>query len=316
MRAYLLSLGLLAMTALCLATTVEPWFQSWEGNRSQSGNLLQVAFGDGRRLFAKHVFTKADAYFHNGYYPTIYDSNEGYEKAHIAEDRHEEGGHEKEEANFLGGPMDWIDRFGRNFYPSRHTHIGDADCEDSNCQHEKQHEAHDGACDHKDHDHGHKEEKSTAKASGEREILPWLRLSAELDPERTETYVVSAYWLRRAMNKSNEAQQFLREGLRANPGDSELLYELGCIHHEDRNDPVLARNLWELALNNLPAWQQRRGQTNLLLHAQVLGHLATLEEKQTNYARAIAHLSALKEFSPNRDSIAKWIDHVKAKQSQ
>ena len=316
MRAYLLSLGLLAMTAFCLATVVEPWFQGWGGNRSQSGNLLQVALGDGRKLFAKHVFTKADAYFHNGYYPTIYDNNEGYRKAHIVEDMNKAGAEAEEDKNFLGQPMDWIDRFGRNFYPSRHTHLGDSDCRDCAGHHDKNHEDHGEACNHEDHDHGHHEETSAAKASGEREILPWLRLSAELDPEHTETYVVSAYWLRRSMNKSKEAQQFLREGLRANPGDSELLYELGCIQDEDRNDPVLARNLWELALNNLPAWQQRRGQTNLLLHAQVLGHLATLEAKQTNYARAIAHLSALKEFSPNRDSIAKWIDDVKAKQGQ
>jgi len=302
MRAYLLSLGLLAMTAFCLATTVEPWFQSWGGNRSQSGNLLQVALGDGRKLFAKHVFTKADAYFHNGYYPTIYDNNQGYEKAHIVEDMQKAGGDEEGESNFLGKPMDWIDRFGRNFYPARHTHLGDSGCGSSCCQRKQ---------DAPEHGHDH-----PAEGGQEREILPWLRLSAELDPERTETYVVSAYWLRRSMNKSMEAQQFLREGLRANPGDSELLYELGCIHDEDRKDPLLARNLWELALNNLPAWQQRRGQTNLLLHAQLLGHLATLEEKQTNYARAVAHLSALKEFSPNRDSIAKWIDDVKAKQGQ
>ena len=319
MRAYLLSLGLLAITAFCLATTVEPWFQGWAGNRNQSGNLLQVAFGDGRRLFAKHVSTKADAYFHNGYYPTIYDNNEGYEKAHIVEDMHKAG--EEAGGNFLGEPMDWIDRFGRNFYPSRHTHLGDSDCGSGCCHHEKDHEDHDEGCTHKDHDQGEHDheghgKKPAAKSPAEREILPWLRLSAELDPERTETYVVSSYWLRRSMNKSSEAQQFLREGLRANPGDSELLYELGCIHDEDRHDPVLARNLWELALNNLPAWQQRRGQTNLLLYAQVLGHLATLEEKQTNYARAIAHLSALKEFSPNRDSIAKWIEDVKAKQEK
>ena len=306
MRAYLLSLGLLAMTAFCLATTVEPWFQGWAGNRNQSGNLLQVAFGDGRRLFANQAFTKADTYFHNGYYPTIYDNNEGYEKAHIVEDMHKQSEEEEEEANFLGKPKDWIDRFGRNFYPARHTHLGDSGCGSSCCQRKK---------DEPEHDHVHAEEKK-ATGAPEREILPWLRLSAELDPERTETYVVSSYWLRRSMNKSREAQQFLREGLRANPGDSELLYELGCIHDEDRNDPVFARNLWELALNNLPAWQQRRGQTNLLLHAQVLGRLATLEEKQTNYTRAITHLSALKEFSPNRDSIAKWIEDVKAKQSK
>ena len=128
MRAYFLSLGLLGllvMLAFSLATKLEPWFQGWAGNRATSANLLQVALGDSRRLFAKHFFVKADAYFHNGYYPTIYDNKEDYTKVHIAEDMHEEAEEEKA-ANFLGKPRDWIDAFSRNFYPTRHTHLGDA----------------------------------------------------------------------------------------------------------------------------------------------------------------------------------------------
>ena len=122
MRAYLLALSLLAVVAVSLATSLEPWFQSWAGSRSQSGSPIQVALGDSRKLFAKHVFFKADAYFHNGYYPTIYDNNQGYEKAHIVEDMHESG--EESEPNFLGKPRDWVDAFSRHFYPTRHTHLG------------------------------------------------------------------------------------------------------------------------------------------------------------------------------------------------
>src|SRR6185436_11333355 len=103
MRAYL-HFSLLAVVAFSLATTLEPWFQGWAGNRAQSSSLVQVALGDSRKLFAKHVFLKADAYFHNGYYPTIYDNNQGFEKAHIVEDMHESG--EEREANFLGKPLD------------------------------------------------------------------------------------------------------------------------------------------------------------------------------------------------------------------
>ena len=56
-------------------------------------------------------------------------------------------------------------------------------------------------------------EHTHLEGGNEREILPWLRLSAELDPQRVETYTVAAYWLR-AVGKMVEAEHFLREGLR------------------------------------------------------------------------------------------------------
>src|SRR5437667_4857091 len=65
------------------------------------------------------------------------------------------------------------------------------------------------------------------ESSDVREILPWLRLSAELDPNSVRTYTVAAYWLRERMGKVAEAEQFLREGLRANPGSYAILFELG-----------------------------------------------------------------------------------------
>src|SRR5262245_54056832 len=108
MRFHGLFLGLLLVVNLCLATWLEPWFQNWSGSRTQSDNLLQVVLGDGRRLFAAHFFAKADAYYHNGFYPTIYDLKEGFDKNHIAGAQSE---HAEEEANFLGEPLDWLDRF-------------------------------------------------------------------------------------------------------------------------------------------------------------------------------------------------------------
>ncbi len=295
MRAYLLSLSALGVVAFSLATSVEPWFQTWAGSRAQSSSLLQVALGDSRRLFAKHVFFKADAYFHNGYYPTIYDNNQGYEKAHLVEDMHASG--EEKEPNFLGKPKDWIDAFSRHFYPTRHTHLGEAD-------------GHEEPGAHQGHDHGEEHERG---GDEQREILPWLRLSAELDPERVETYVVSAYWLRTAMKKVDEAEQFLREGLRANPGDYEILFELGCIYNENRHDPERARNLWELGLKN---WREREsGKTdpNIFVYARTLGSLATLEETQGNYGRALELLETLKSISPNREAIEKWMAGLRGK---
>src|SRR5438309_1796727 len=82
---------------------------------------------------------------------------------------------------------DWIERFGRHFLITQHSHLS---------------------------------------GGNEREILPWLRFSAELDPQRVETYTVAAYWLR-SMGKIVEAERFLRDGLLANPGSPEILFELG-----------------------------------------------------------------------------------------
>src|SRR5262245_55449751 len=111
MRPYLLLLSVLLTINVSFATRLEPWFQSWSGSRTKSDNLVAVALGDSRRLFARHAFTKADVYLHSGYYPSIFDSKEDFEKAHATKDDGKPA-HEDEDGNdFLGKPRDWIDRF-------------------------------------------------------------------------------------------------------------------------------------------------------------------------------------------------------------
>src|SRR4051812_22412896 len=219
---------LLGVSAFSLSTWLQPWFQSWAGNRSKSTDILTVALGDSRRLFAKHFYVKADAYFHSGYYPTIFDNQPESAKLHIASSQ---SGHGDEQASaFLGGPRDWIDRFSRHFYPSKHHHLG----EDAGHNHHEGEEHH----------------EEGAGEGEERELLPWLKLSAELDPQRPETYVVTSYWLRSRLGSVDQAEKFLREGLQNNPGHYEILFELGRIYYENRKDPTRARNVWELALKD------------------------------------------------------------------
>ncbi len=308
MRAYLLSLFLLGLVAFSLATTLEPWFQSWEGNRTQSQNVLQVALGDSRRMFARHFYVTADAYFHNGYYPTIYDSKEGFDEKAITGQEHS---HTEECAeDFLGKPKDWIDAFSRHFYPARHTHLGDSGCGHSCCQRGTSGSAQhtEGSHDHDhDHDHGH-----AGKGSGlEREILPWLRLSAEMDPQRIETYAVGAFWLRGKVGNSAAAEQFLREGLRANPGDPEILYGIGSIYFEDHKDVARARNVLELALHQWREREARKPEPNRLLGGQILNQLGLLERQEGNNERAIQHYTLLKQVSPSKASVQEWIDYLK-----
>jgi len=298
-----LILGLLFALCLSLGSALGSWFQGWSGGRNQSANVLNALIGDSRRMFANHFFAKADAYFHSGYYPTIFDSQKREEESHLAgghepageegelhqhdenckHDESDEPGHQhdascnhddSEEASFLGKPKDWIDRFSRNFYPVHHSHL---------------------------------------EKGGERELLPWLRVSAELDPQRVETYTIAAYWLRSRLGKVKEAEQFLREGLRANPGSCEIYFELGRIHAEDLKEPAMARNLWEIALRKWAAQEKAGEKPDGFVFQEITGNLAKLALNENDFEQAIYYLKFLKQKSPTPDRIEAQIQELELK---
>lgn len=282
-------LSLLLALCFSLATYLQPRFQNRAGSLSQSDNVLAVLIGDSRRLFANHFFVKADVYFHSGYYPTIFDEGKlhenspmrettgGHEGEKHGESNHKDHDHDDHAAgeNFLGKPKDWIDRFSRHFFLSEHTHL--------------------------------------EKEGDEREILPWLRISAALEPTRVETYTVAAFWLRNRLGKVTEAEQFLREGLRANPDNCEIYFALGQVADENRNDTDRARNLYELALTKWNQQEAGKEEPNILLHQQIVVRLARMEESAGRWNDSIHYLELLKKHSPYPDQIQKQIEEVKLK---
>jgi tetratricopeptide (TPR) repeat protein len=271
------------MAAFALAPSLESRFRQWSQRKALPRGFLAALMGDSRRLFANHFFTQSDVYLHGGYYPTIFDRPaEDHPDDGDEHHNHEEPGQLHGPAcehDFLGKPRNWLDAFGRHFFPSRHTHLGEG--------------------------------KTTAADA--REILPWIKLAAELDPQKVDTYTVGAYWLRQ-MGKNEEALQFLREGQRANPESSEILFDLGCCY-EERRDNDAARRLWELAWRR---WQaQQNGQPGpspeeRLLGAQILGRLARAEAREQQRDKAVHYLELLKLISPRPDEIQKRIEEVKA----
>lgn len=303
-----LALLLLAI-ALSLVTSLEPWFQSWAGSRTGSANLLSVALGDSRRLFAKHFYVKADAYFHSGYYPSIFDNRPTEDKLHMAASAGA-GNAQHDDLPDPGKPRDWIDRFSRHFYPSVHTHLGEAKC-CSHDHHEDNH-VHDPECNHGEDDHNDHSAGAGPKRE-ERELLPWLKLAATLDPDRPETYVTASFWLRSQLGKVAEAEQFLREGLQHIPGEPELLFELGRIYRENHKDSARARTILQGALQQWRKTRTLETPEDRLLYAQILVNLAQVETEQKNLAKAIEHLQALLAVTPNKDSIEKWIAELSQK---
>jgi tetratricopeptide (TPR) repeat protein len=268
---------LLGVACLCLATVIQPRAAHWL-DRGDAASVWKVIFGDGRRIFANHFFVKADVIFHSGYYPSIFDSTQApKDSKHMTTSEGEPEAEEHErKMNFLGPPKDWIEAFGRNFLVTEHTHL---------------------------------------ENGNEKEILPWLRLSAEMDPQRIDTYTVAAYWLRSRLGKVDEAERFLRDGLRANPRNPELLFELGVLEYENHNDMDRARNLWELSLRR---WQeQAAGQKDpdLTMLEKIAIHLARLEEKTGNLKSALHYLELAQKVSPNAEGMQKEVEEMKAKVS-
>jgi tetratricopeptide (TPR) repeat protein len=268
------TLAVLLALAFTLATGLVLTADNWS-SRAKSDNLFGMLFGDGRKLFANQFFTMADVYFHNGYYPSIFDKNSGEEKVIVAAS-HGKKESEEEEKNedFFGRPKDWIDAFGRHFRISQHTHL-------------EQH--------------------------NEREILPWLRLAADLDPQKIETYTVGAFFLREHLGRPDQAEAFLREGLRHNPDSCEILFELGRVYHDSNHDLERARNVWLLGVKKFLRRPPEQQKDDKLIYEELVVNLAHLEDEAGNYGVAISWLRAAQQVSPAPDALQKQIDDLQQK---
>lgn len=288
-----------------------------EDDQSRPG-ILKALLGDSRRLFANHFFVKADQYFHAGYYPSIFDqaamqakgAGSAVATGAVTGDAH------AGEVEWMVEPRDWIERFSRNFFPSEHIHLDDGgddhdhdgDGVPDHAPDEHDHDAHGHAHDH-GHSHGHDDHDDDAGSSGSKigEILPWLRIAAELDPNQVETYITASYWLRQRMDRVAEAEAFVRDGLRANPKSYELTFELGRIQLEHHHDVARARNLFTLALRYWNESQRLAPEPDNFMLAQILVQLSNVERKEGNTARAIELLRELRRISPNPEGIDQLI---------
>ncbi len=272
--------ALLLTLAFGLAAWLGPRLEVQFPERADLDDPLAVLLGDTRQLFANSFFVKADAYFHSGYYPTIFDNNAPFKTPHIGEDSGTmESKNSGDETTVFGHPHNWVERFELNFFPSYHTHL----------------------------DQGGVDGEGATEV---KEIMPWLKISAELDAHRVETYLVTAYWLRNRMHKVNEAEQFLRDGLRANPDNAALLFELGQLYFESRNQPGQARNLYLAALDSWGRENSGNPEPDKFLLSHILSSLAKLEGHEGNNAKAIRYFKMLKPISPSPDSIQKRIDEL------
>ena len=266
-----LVLALMLTACFTLATGME-LRTGMKSNLAKSDNVFSVLLGDGRRLFANEFFTMADVYYHSGYYPSVFDLREEGTKEIVAESHgHTDSPEDELKEDFLGKPKDWIDRFGRHFRITEHTHL---------------------------------------EHSNEREILPWLRLAADMDPQKIETYTVGSFFMRTHLNRPREAEAFLREGLRNNPNSYEILFELGQLYDENDHDIGRARDVWQLALRRWLQQDPPAQKENKLGFEQITVHLAQLERGAGNWQQAIKWFQAVQKVAPDPNALQQRIDEI------
>lgn len=273
-------LVLLLVICFSLAAWLEPRHEARLDHGAPADSVLASFLGDGRQMVADIFYVQADVYFHSGYYPSVFD------QARQAEEKDSDVSHPEEtnaptEEGFLGPPKDWIDRFSRHFRPARHTHL---------------------------------------KGQQVAEMLPWMRLSADLDPHRIQTYIVTSYFLRNYLGKFHDAKLFLHAGLMANPKSTELRYELGQLYYQNYKDLPHARNVW---LGALQSWNQveapkplktetGEGERDVHLLGKILDGLANEELQAGRTNQAIEYFKEAKPTSPFPAQVQRRINELEA----
>lgn len=315
-RTFLLLAVALLVTCIGTAAALDKWFMAWAGSRAGDFNPLRIAIGDGQKIFAGHFYRKADVYFHSGMYPSIFDNNESFKTAHIGEDAGATGSKNTgDEEKFLGRSRDIIDRFSRNFFPSRHTHLDEGGASGAAHAHAA------GVANHEHDSDGQVIELAEGESGEVREILPWLKITQELDPENPLTYSVTAYWLRSRMNKIPEAETLLREGLRHLPNHPVLLFELGRIYYEpyptqqeaQRRDVARARHIWQQGVKSWQSYEANQPEPDVFILEQLLTHLAQLEQDAGDLPRALAYWERAHDVAPEREGIPQRIAELRGK---
>ena len=277
----------LLVCCFTLATVLDPQFQKIRAQRQDAtAGVLAALMGDSRRLFAREFFAMADAYFHSGFYPTIFDAKKPGGQLDLEEEAHDKpkGAKEHEqEWSFLGPPKDWIDRFGRHFYPTQHTHLNEGGSSG-------------------------KEDPGAV-----REILPWLELSADMDPHEIRTFLTAAYFLRTTLHKPEEAERFLRRGFRANPDSYEIPLDLGRVYLYNRKDPRVAHNIFMLARENWRRQEAAGKQPDPHAYEETLGEMVRADQAQGDLKEQLADMEELVRVAHAKEALQRDIDKLKAK---
>jgi tetratricopeptide (TPR) repeat protein len=145
-----------------------------------------------------------------------------------------------------------------------------------------------------------------AQGEGLKEIMPWLRLSTEMDPHNVDAYLTTAYWLGEGLRRGDLAMNVLLEAQRENPRDYRVLSARAQLFFRQRDDEQAGAlldagiGLWPSGLDP----QDRQCQLDL---AQMCSYRAFLHEMKGEREKALALFKRALLLSPDNKALARRV---------
>lgn len=135
-----------------------------------------------------------------------------------------------------------------------------------------------------------------------REIMPWLWMSVNADPQRVETYLVAAFWLVHGCDRPDLALDVLRAAAVNVPRHYEVYLEMGRVHLGMNDEQAAARAI-DAALAVWPSGQDPDGEQALYGRVNLLMLRASLYEMEGHADKAVRLWRSVLDLRPDRQGI-------------
>ena len=130
----------------------------------------------------------------------------------------------------------------------------------------------------------------------------------------SQTYTVTAFWLRERMNNVAEAEPVLHEGLRNCPDSYDILFELGRLYYESYHDRDAGAErlgsrraaVAEAGSGNAANRQAARHQTGGRLAERPTNLVETQKDNRLVMEQLTTHLGKLEEDADNLPQAIQW----------
>lgn len=134
------------------------------------------------------------------------------------------------------------------------------------------------------------------------EIMPWMRLTTQLDPQKVEAYLTMAYLLKR-LRRLSTAERVLLEAQSANPHDHRILEERARLAFQLGLDDKAAR-LLEVGIRLWPGPLDRDDPEAALELARMYSLRALLHEMRGEVQAALDDFRHALEYMPQNEALA------------
>ena len=135
-----------------------------------------------------------------------------------------------------------------------------------------------------------------------KEIVPWLYYAAKTDPHNVLAYTLTGYYLTFKLDKTDEAIEFLREGIKNNPDSWQVYAEMGVIYFQKLEDYAKAVRYLETAKKLLDKSPHDKFQERY-----VLTFLAESYEDLGQKDKALPLYKRLHELFPDAEAFQKKV---------